>query len=65
MDQKTEVPGFYKTDSNYLINKDNEALFAYKKKKQQNIKIKVIEEDLCSLKQDMIEIKNILKQMVK
>ena len=49
MDQKTEVPGFYKTDSNYLINKDNEALFAYKKKKQQNIKIKVIDKFLAQL----------------
>lgn len=65
MDIKTEISGFYKKDDKYLINKDNDALMQYKKKKNENKKMKSIESDLLNMKSDLLEIKNLLKKMVK
>ena len=63
--QKTEIPGIYKTRDGILINKDTDALKAYKKKKEQVRKMKNLEEDIDSLKNDMAEIKELLKGLVK
>lgn len=63
--QKTEIPGIYKVSEGVLINKDNDALKAYKKRKMQVTKIDVMESDLQSLKNDIEEIKNLLKGLVK
>jgi hypothetical protein len=62
---KTEVPGIYKERDGILINKDNEALHAYKKRKIQSRKMQNFEEDLETLKSDMAEIKALLKGLVK
>jgi hypothetical protein len=65
MEQKTEVPGIYKVGEGVLINKDNEALRAYKMKKEKDRKVLKLEEDICLLKNDISEIKNLLKGLVK
>lgn len=33
MDQKTNIPGLFRTENNALINKDNGSLEAYRKKR--------------------------------
>jgi len=68
MAQKTEVSGIYKVRDGILINKDNEALQAYKRKKLRENNIKEIEnlkEDMVSLKSDIQEIKDLLRSLVK
>ena len=66
MSQKTEVSGIYKVREGVLINKDNEALQAYKRKKirENNIKdIENLKEDMVSLKSDIQEIKDLLRKI--
>lgn len=65
MAQKTNVPGFYKVDESIVINKDNEALRLYKKRKVKENKINRLENDLDDLKNDISEIKSLLKGLVK
>ena len=68
MAQKTEVSGIYKVCDGVLINKDNEALQAYKRKKARELNINEIsniKEDVTSLKSDIEEIKNLLRALVK
>jgi hypothetical protein len=65
MEQKTEVPGIYKVGEGVLINKDNEALRSYKMKKDKDRKVLKLEEDISLLKNDISEIKNLLKGLVK
>lgn len=68
MAQKTEVSGIYKVRDGILINKDNEALQAYKRKKmrENNInEIEIIKDNIQSLKSDLEEIKNLLRSLVK
>ena len=65
MERKTEVPGVYKVGEGVLINKDNEALRAYKLRKEKDRKVSVIEDELHCLKNDIEEIKNLLKGLVK
>jgi len=61
MEYKTELPGYYKVDESVVINKDNDALITYKKKKMKDIKLVKLENDISSLKSDMEEIKQLLK----
>jgi hypothetical protein len=65
MEQKTEVPGVYKVSDGVLINKDNTALQAYKAQKRRMKKIDNIEEEISSLRQDMDEIKTLLRGLIK
>lgn len=65
MAQKTDVPGVYKVTEGVLINKDNDALKAYKLKKQKDRKINEIEEVVVSLRDDINEIKQILKGLTR
>lgn len=65
MAQKTDVPGIYKMTEGVLINKDNDALKAYKLKKQKDRKINEIEEVVVSLRDDINEIKQILKGLTR
>ena len=60
MSQKTEVSGIYKVREGVLINKDNEALQAYKRKKIRENNIK----DIDNLKEDLSEIKKLLNCLV-
>lgn len=63
--QKTEVPGLYRSGKGVLINKDNESLMAYKKRKYREQEIDKMKEDLSSLKDDIQEIKNLLRGLIK
>lgn len=68
MIKKTEVPGIYKVCDGILINKDNEALSAYKRRKnrEKNINdIGNIKEELSNLRTDIAEIKDLLRSLVK
>lgn len=64
-DKKTEVPGLYLTSEGFLINKDNESLKAYKTQRLKAKESKDLKKDIITLKNDMEEIKNILKGLVK
>lgn len=61
MEQKTEVQGIYKVTDGILINKDTDALKLYKNKKQRERRIDEIQEDVMSLKDDIQEIKQLLR----
>jgi hypothetical protein len=63
--QKTDIPGIYKDGKGVLINKDRDALAAYKMRKEKEKKLQYLEENINSLKSDMEEIKNLLKGLVK
>lgn len=65
MEKKTEVPGFYKSIEGFVINKDNEALQAYKNRKAKETKIYDIEETVNKLQNDISEIKELLKGLVR
>jgi hypothetical protein len=65
VERKTEISGIYKVTEGVLINKDNEGLQAYKMRKQKDIKINKMEDDISSLKNDMQEIKSLLRGLVK
>ena len=68
IDKKTEIPGIYRTSEGFLINKDNKSLEAYKmmrsREKHKDEEITNIKEDISSLKNDMQEIKELLKGLV-
>lgn len=64
-DAKTDLPGIYKTPEGFLINKDNNALAAYKAKRQREKELDVLKDDVSSLKDDLQEIKELLKGLVK
>ena len=64
-DAKTDLPGIYKTPEGFLINKDNNALAAYKAKRQREKEMDTLKEDVSSLKNDLQEIKDLLKGLVK
>jgi wobble nucleotide-excising tRNase len=65
MEQKTEFPGMYKVSEGVLVNKDTEALKAYKKRKMKERKIDALEKDVQDMKSDLQEIKNLLERLVK
>ena len=63
--EKTEVPGICKVREGVLINTDNTALAAYKRKKQKDAEINQMQEDMVQLKDDIAEIKALLKGLAK
>ncbi len=65
IDTPTEVSGFYKTPEGSIINKDIDSLKAYKKKRMKSIELNNMKEDISQLKNDMAEIKELLKGLVK
>lgn len=65
MTQKTEVPGIYKVQEGILINKDNEALDAYRKKRIREHKIMTLQDEIKNLKDDISEIKEMIKGLVR
>ena len=64
-DKKTEKPGLYKTAQGFLINKDNDALNAYKKRKRKERALDDMQEQISDLKSDLDEIKALLKGLAK
>lgn len=63
--EKTEVPGICKVRDGVLINTDNTALAAYKRKKQKAVELNQMQEDMIQLKDDIAEIKALLKGLAK
>lgn len=64
MTQKTEVPGVYKVSEGILVNKDVDALKAYKKRKMKERRIDVMEKEVHEMKSDLQEIKDMLKGLL-
>ena len=64
MSIKTDVPGVYKSGEGVLINKDNEALRAYRHQKMQRNKYTALEEEVKTIKTDLNEIKERLKGLI-
>lgn len=64
-DVKTDVHGYYKTPSGGIICKDLESLNAYKQNKIKNLQLNTMKNDIDQLKNDMAEIKELLKGLVK
>lgn len=62
---KTDVPGIYKVRDGILINTDNQALAAYKNKKKREVMIDNMQEDIKTLKDDLQEIKDLLRGLAK
>jgi seryl-tRNA(Sec) selenium transferase len=64
-EQKTDVPGVYRSSDGFLINKDNAALEAYRKKRNREKELDTLTDDVKTLKEDMQEIKELLRGLVK
>jgi hypothetical protein len=64
MDKKTDVQGIYRADSGALINKDMDALLAYKKRKQKFSDIDDLKKEVSGIKQDLEEIKDLLRKVI-
>ena len=59
------VPGIYKVRDGILINTDNNSLAAYKNKKKRDKRVDEMQEDIQSLKNDLEEIKDLLKGLAR
>ena len=64
-DSKTDIPGVYKTSEGFLINKDSNALAAYKANRNKLREMENLKDEVKSLRDDMSEIKELLKGLVK
>jgi hypothetical protein len=64
-DAKTDIPGIYRSPEGFLINKDKDALAAYKARKNRDHELDKIKQDVISIKDDLTEIKEILKKVIK
>ena len=64
-DAKTDLPGGYRTPEGFLINKDNKSLEAYRARRQRDKEMDTLKDDVSSLKNDLQEIKDLLKGLVK
>lgn len=62
IEEKTEIPGLVRASKGVLINKDNEALAAYKKRKHKERQVDEMQADIDTLKSDIQEIKELLKK---
>mgnify|MGYP003346929213 CR=1 FL=1 len=62
---KTEIPGIYKEREGVLINKDNDALVAYKQRKIKEQRLSNMIDEVDTIKNDIAEIKELLKGLVK
>jgi len=65
MAEKTQIPGIFKVSEGVFINKDANTLQAYKRKKMREKKVDNIENEVANLRQDMQEIKQLLKGLIK
>lgn len=63
---KTEHPGFVRdTESKAVINTDVEAYKNYKLLRDEKLKVRQLSNEVESIKQDVQEIKHLLKMLVK
>lgn len=65
MEGPTEVKGFYKTNEGFLLNTDKAALNEYKAKRLKDMKLNKVEAEISELKNDIAEIKELLRGLVK
>jgi peptidoglycan hydrolase CwlO-like protein len=63
--QKTEIQGIYKVSEGVLVNTDNEALVAYKKRQSREKNIDKMQDEIVSLKKDLEEIKDLIRGLAK
>lgn len=63
-EKKTVVPGIFKVGEGVLINKDNDSLTAYRTRKMKNMKIDEIQSEMEKLKNDISEIKELLRELL-
>ena len=61
----TERVGIFKVGEGTLINKDTQALQAYKARKRKMQEIDTLKNDVKNIKNDMEEIKNLLRGLIK
>ena len=64
MIKKTQIPGIYKVSEGILINKDNDALRAYKARKNKDKQVEQVQSEMNELKKDMSEIKSLLFELL-
>jgi peptidoglycan hydrolase CwlO-like protein len=65
MTQKTAIPGIYKVTEGILINKDNDALKAYKARKNKDRQIEKIQVEIYEVKKDINDIKNLMLELLR
>jgi hypothetical protein len=58
MELKTEVDGFVKASNGALLNKDNDALIAYKAQKKRNALLLTLEKKYIELEQKVLHLEN-------
>lgn len=63
--QKTDIPGIVKVGEGILINTDNDSLKAYKARKLRDRKLDELDNSIASMKNELSEIKELLKGLVK
>jgi hypothetical protein len=62
---KTEVEGIVRDTTNgALLNKDNDALTAYKKTKQKNVEIENMKRQVNTLNSEVAEVKSLLHKLL-
>lgn len=64
MAKKTAIPGIYKVSEGILINKDNDALRAYKARKNKDRQIEQVQAEVAELKKDISDIKGLLFELL-
>ena len=64
MAKKTAIPGIYKVTEGILINKDNDALRAYKARKKKDRLIEEVQNEVNELRKDISDIKNLLFELL-
>lgn len=65
MIQKTEIDGLYKVSDGIIINKDNDALTAYKAQKKRNALLNTLEKKCLELEQRILFLENELLKINK
>jgi len=64
MAKKTAIPGIYKVTEGVLINKDNDALRAYKARKKKDRQIEEVKNEVNEMRKDISDIKGLLFEIL-
>lgn len=65
MELKTEIEGLYKVRDGIILNKDNDALKAYKAQKKRNALINTLEKKVSELEHKILFLENELSKINK
>lgn len=65
MEKQTVVPGIVKVREGVLLNKDNNALRAYRQNKKREFRSIRVEQEIDNLKSDVAEIKEMIQGLVR